>query len=324
MKAPWFPFYTGDFLASATVQDMEAHEVGAYVLLLARSWQSDAPGYLEDDEYALRRAARLSVEQWGHSKAALLKKWPVAEHKPGYRYNPRLAAEAEKQVELREKKAEAGRRSAAKREAEATQRQQRANTNPTPVETTATGVAQNGNYSQPQSQPQATNVAASSAGPAAPAAAEVEPSQQPAKSQPKTDKVAAAHPELSFEVFWTEYHNGPGIEKRGSKQTAAARWQGLSESTRRHILAGLPAYRADCTRNGPEYMPYCEKFLNPKKQLWANEGYGRSAPRPALPGPPPPQASAADLWGFNDPPRVQEPRPAYTSSAGQYTGTLPR
>lgn len=154
MKAPWFPFYTGDFLASATVQDMEAHEVGAYTLLLARSWQSDTPGYLEDDEYAMRRAGRLTAEQWAQAKTPLLRKWPLAEDKPGYRYNPRLLAEAQKQVELRELKAEAGRKSAERRAAVATQRQQSGNTNPTPVENTATGVGENGNYSQPQSQPQ--------------------------------------------------------------------------------------------------------------------------------------------------------------------------
>lgn len=154
MKAPWFPFYTGDFLASPTVQDMEAHAVGAYVLLLARSWQSDTPGYLEDDEYGMRRAARLSAEQWAEVRGALLKKWPIAPDKEGMRYNPRLLAEAEKQVELREMKAEAGRKSAERRAALATQRQQTGNTNPTRVEILATGDGENGNYSQPQPQPQ--------------------------------------------------------------------------------------------------------------------------------------------------------------------------
>lgn len=152
MKAPWFPFYTGDFLASAAVQDMEAHEVGAYVLLLARSWQSDTPGYIEDDEYSIRRAGRLSAEQWAHSKNVLLKKWPLSETE-GLRYNPRLLKEAGKQVELREKKAEAGRLSAERRAALATERQQKGNTIPTGVDQNPTGVDQNGNYSQPQPQP---------------------------------------------------------------------------------------------------------------------------------------------------------------------------
>jgi uncharacterized protein YdaU (DUF1376 family) len=163
MKAPWFPFYTGDFLASPDVQLMDAATVGAYTLLLAFSWQSDTPGYIEDDEYTMRRVSRLTAAEWELSKKVLLKKWPLAAEAAGLRYNPRLLKEAAKQVELRGKKAEAGQKSAelkAARKAEAerlaTERQQKANTIPTPVEVAATDVPQNGNYSQPQ--PQSTKV----------------------------------------------------------------------------------------------------------------------------------------------------------------------
>lgn len=156
MKAPWFPFYTGDFLASSDVQLMEAHEVGAYILLMAHSWQSDMPGYLPNDEGRLRRLAKLSADQWKESAALLLSKWPVAED-AALRVNPRLKKEADKQVELRELKAEAGRKSAERRAAMATERQQKGNTNPTCVENPATGVGQKGNYSQPQSQPHTSN-----------------------------------------------------------------------------------------------------------------------------------------------------------------------
>lgn len=200
MKAPWFPFYTGDFLASAAVQDMEAHEVGAYVLLLARSWQSDMPGYLEDDEYAMRRAGRLTAEQWAEAKNSLLKKWPIAFDRPGYRFNPRLLKEAEKQVELREKKAEAGRLSAERRAAAATQRQQSVNTNPTPVEIPATGVEQKGNYSQPQPQPQA-KAGKEAAQPASPLPAKEEvkaaPVSAPRRPEPEDDDQSADESPLS-------------------------------------------------------------------------------------------------------------------------------
>ena len=37
MKSPAFQLYTGDFLSSPDVQLMEAHEVGAYCLLLFNS-----------------------------------------------------------------------------------------------------------------------------------------------------------------------------------------------------------------------------------------------------------------------------------------------
>lgn len=106
MKAPWFPFYAGDFLASPDVQLMESHEVGAYLLLLLHSWQSNEPGYLPNDEGRLRRAARLSIEVWADCRELLLGKWPLAEN--GLRYNPRLLREAGIQVARRERLANNG------------------------------------------------------------------------------------------------------------------------------------------------------------------------------------------------------------------------
>ena len=130
MKAPAFLFYTGDFLSSPDVQLMEAHEVGAYCLLLFNSWQSDRPGYLPNDEDRLRRTARLTAEQWAGSRQLLLSKFPPAPDEPMLRHNPRLAAEAGKQQAHRELKARAGKASAAKRAAFATGVEKK----PTPVQ----------------------------------------------------------------------------------------------------------------------------------------------------------------------------------------------
>lgn len=120
MKAPAFLLYTGDFLSSPDVQLMEVHEVGAYCLLLFNSWQSDRPGYLPNDEGRLRRTARLTTQQWADSRTLLLAKFPEAPDAPAMRYNPRLAAEATKQLHYRELKAKAGQASAAKRAANPT------------------------------------------------------------------------------------------------------------------------------------------------------------------------------------------------------------
>ena len=115
MKSPAFLLYTGDFLSSPDVQLMEAHEVGAYCLLLFNSWQSDRPGYLPNDEGRLRRIGRLTAPQWADSRALLLSKFPVAPDDPTQRHNPRLVAEAAKQASHRAQKARAGHASAAKR-----------------------------------------------------------------------------------------------------------------------------------------------------------------------------------------------------------------
>ena len=119
MKSPAFLLYTGDFLSSPDVQLMEAHEVGAYCLLLFNSWQSDCPGYLPADEGRLRRTARLSVQQWADSRDLLLGKFPLTDDGTA-RYNPRLLTEARKQAQYRTLKAKAGQASAAKRAAQAT------------------------------------------------------------------------------------------------------------------------------------------------------------------------------------------------------------
>lgn len=110
MKAPAFLFYTGDFLSSPDVQLMEAHEVGAYCLLLFNSWQSDRPGYLGADDNRLRRIARLNTEQWASSRDLLLGKFPLAPDDPTLRHNPRLVQEAVKQAAKRERLAANGRK----------------------------------------------------------------------------------------------------------------------------------------------------------------------------------------------------------------------
>ncbi|WP_375416789.1 DUF1376 domain-containing protein [uncultured Hymenobacter sp.] len=110
MKAPAFLFYTGDFLSSPDVQLMEAHEVGAYCLLLFNSWQSDRPGYLPNDESRLRRTARLTQAQWADSRELLLGKFPLAPDDPTHRHNPRLVQEAIKQATKRERLAANGRK----------------------------------------------------------------------------------------------------------------------------------------------------------------------------------------------------------------------
>ncbi|WP_167852084.1 DUF1376 domain-containing protein [Hymenobacter elongatus] len=93
MKASVFLFHTGDFLSSPDVQPMEAHEVGAYCLLLFNSWQSDRPGYLTADANRLRRTARLSADQWADSRELLLGKFPLAAEEPSLRCSPRLVQE---------------------------------------------------------------------------------------------------------------------------------------------------------------------------------------------------------------------------------------
>lgn len=95
-RSPAFRFYPSDFLGSPDVQVMDLHEIGAYTLLLCTAWNSERHGYLPDDENLLRRWAHMTKDQWGESRELLLKKFPLAGD--GWRCNPRMVKEAEKQV----------------------------------------------------------------------------------------------------------------------------------------------------------------------------------------------------------------------------------
>lgn len=96
MKSPAFRFYPADFIGSPDVQSMDLHEVGAYIYLLCMAWQSDRHGYLPNDDEKLRRWAHMNREQWSQSRDLLLSKFPVVED--GWRANPRMVHEAEKQA----------------------------------------------------------------------------------------------------------------------------------------------------------------------------------------------------------------------------------
>lgn len=296
MKAPWFPFYTGDFLASPTVQDMEAHEVGAYVLLLARSWQSDSPGYLENDEYSLRRAARLSVEQWAQSKGAILKKWPIVEgSQEALRCNPRLVKEAEKQVELREKKAEAGRLSAERR---AAQRQQNANTIPTPVEIPATGVGENGNYSQPQSQPHS--------------------SKEEVEERPTTTPLPAkkSKAEIGALLAAPDLLQAPSDSPLYKPHAFAAIITSLfPEANLEWYTKEMQAKAPAASMTAPSWRNWIINFM--KNEAASKNGIVKVAPAAVKSKP----FDKDDLFGFNTTaPYVAEPAQAYTAPAGQYSG----
>ncbi|GAA3758502.1 YdaU family protein [Terriglobus aquaticus] len=116
MRSPAFRFYAGDFLSSPTVQAMDLHEIGSYTVLLLTAWMNDRHGYLPDNDEMLRRWARMSREQWSESREILLSKFPVVED--GWRANPRMVTEAEKQAAFSESQSAKGKRGGRPRKAE--------------------------------------------------------------------------------------------------------------------------------------------------------------------------------------------------------------
>ncbi|OGX84117.1 hypothetical protein BEN47_16705 [Hymenobacter lapidarius] len=185
MKPFWFAFNTAAWLSSKSVRMMSLAERGAYIGLLAIAWGEAQPGTLPAEEDMMRRLSEMSPEEWKISSGVILAMFPLAEC-GSYRYNPRLLEEAGKRQELSEKKAEAGRLSAERRAALATQRQQNANTIPTPVENNPTGVEEKGNQLQPQLQPHSSKEEkASSAGKASSSSIKSQPTERPTGAAPE-------------------------------------------------------------------------------------------------------------------------------------------
>ena len=61
---PAFLFYPDDFSSDGKVEAMTTEEVGAYILLLCKSWREKPPGSLPSDDPTLARWARLPLDRW--------------------------------------------------------------------------------------------------------------------------------------------------------------------------------------------------------------------------------------------------------------------
>lgn len=71
-KPPYFPFYVNDFISDPYVELMSTTAVGAYILLLCRSWHLDPPASLPDDDRQLARWARLTADEWTEVRPEVL------------------------------------------------------------------------------------------------------------------------------------------------------------------------------------------------------------------------------------------------------------
>jgi len=102
------PWFIGDYLRDTA--HLEAHEHGAYMMMLAHAWQHQ--GALPLDDERLRKIGKLSPEQWAGSRSTLMEFW----QKNGVAYRQkRVDAELDRAKALYQQRVDAGRASAAKR-----------------------------------------------------------------------------------------------------------------------------------------------------------------------------------------------------------------
>lgn len=97
-RPPYFAFYPADFANDIKVESMSTLQVGAYILLLCKAWQSDPPATLPSDDAVLARLARVELAVWTEIKPVVLDAFRIGAD--GRLMNKRLRAEFDKASRL--------------------------------------------------------------------------------------------------------------------------------------------------------------------------------------------------------------------------------
>ncbi len=69
---PAFLFYVDDFSSDSKVEAMTTEQVGAYILLLCKSWRESPPGSLPSNDSLLARWARVTLDRWSEIRDGVL------------------------------------------------------------------------------------------------------------------------------------------------------------------------------------------------------------------------------------------------------------
>lgn len=91
IEISWVKLKVDRLMTSPDVQQMEAHEFGAYMLILLTSFYQKKRGFVKNDEKYLRKITRLSPKQWKESKDLVLSKFKT--DNDGDLYNERWLSE---------------------------------------------------------------------------------------------------------------------------------------------------------------------------------------------------------------------------------------
>lgn len=110
---PAFLFYPDDFSSDGKVEAMSTEQVGAYILLLCKSWREKPPGSLPSDDSLLAKWARVSLDRWSKIRSGVLA--PYTFGTDSRWHQKRQRAEYDKLMSRRRECARAGKASAEKR-----------------------------------------------------------------------------------------------------------------------------------------------------------------------------------------------------------------
>lgn len=112
-QCPYFHFYPNDFSSDRNVEAMTAEEVGAYILLICKSWSEEPVASIPDDDRILSRWARMSPERWSACRASVLAAFKLG--KDGRWHQKRLRLEYDKLRRIQKNRSESGKLGAEKR-----------------------------------------------------------------------------------------------------------------------------------------------------------------------------------------------------------------
>lgn len=110
---PAFLFYPDDFSSDGKVEAMSTEQVGAYILLLCKSWREKPPGSLPSDDSLLAKWARVSSDRWSEIRSGVLA--PYTFGTDSRWHQKRQRAEYDKLMSRRRECSKAGKSSANKR-----------------------------------------------------------------------------------------------------------------------------------------------------------------------------------------------------------------
>ena len=114
-ETPAFPFYVDDFLADKNVQAMTLFQTGVYIRLICFAWKEEQTGTLPDDDDLFASLAKLSMAKWKANKDKIMRAFYYGDGTDGRPndgrwHQKRLEKEHQKQVDRRERLAQAGRK----------------------------------------------------------------------------------------------------------------------------------------------------------------------------------------------------------------------
>lgn len=105
-QCPYFHFFPDDFSSDRNVEAMTAEEVGAYILLICKSWSEEPVASIPDDDRILSRWSRMSPERWSACRASVLAAFKLG--KDGRWHQKRLRLEYDKLRRIQKNRSESG------------------------------------------------------------------------------------------------------------------------------------------------------------------------------------------------------------------------